>query len=391
MQKVIEFKDLSGSDLFIDALYKGGSNKNTSDDPINKLVRGGNQGGFRYVGSASDISKCNLIILYTSGGDSDWPDSIDPETGSFVYYGDNKKPGHELHDTPRNGNHILKSMYEAHHANQRNIIPPIFIFSKGDAGRDVVFRGICVPGFHGYSQSEDLVAIWRTKEGKRFQNYRAIFSILNVSQIKRQWISDVFNGRTLVSEYCPKPLLDWIRSGNANLLAAEKTKKYRTRQEQTPEGLDLDLLQAIYYKYEENPHGFEKCAAELVKLMDQNFISYDLTRPWQDGGRDAIGSYKIGTDASSIKVTFALEAKCYHVDNAVGVRETSRLISRLRHRQLGVLVTTSYIHIQAYKEIIDDMHPVLLISGKDIVEILKRSSIKTIPEVLKWLDGFSNQ
>ncbi|MCP1762460.1 O-acetyl-ADP-ribose deacetylase (regulator of RNase III) [Bradyrhizobium japonicum] len=36
-----------------------------------------------------------------------------------------------------------------------------------------------------------------------------------------------------------------------------------------------------------------------------------------------------------------LEAKCYGSGNSVGVREMSRLISRLRHRQFGVLVTTS--------------------------------------------------
>jgi hypothetical protein len=33
-----------------------------------------------------------------------------------------------------------------------------------------------------------------------------------------------------------------------------------------------------------------------------------------------------------------------------GVREMSRLISRLRHRQFGVLVTTSYVDNQAYRE-----------------------------------------
>lgn len=388
-QRTIQHSDLLATDLFIDALYKGGTNKNTSDDPINKLVRGGNQGGFRYVGSASDISKCNLIILYTSGDDPDWPDIIDPESGNFTYYGDNKKPGHELHDTPRSGNLILRNIFDAYHASNRAIIPPIFIFSKGVLGRDVVFKGLCVPGFHGYSQSEDLIAIWRTKDGQRFQNYKAIFSILNIAHISRQWISDIFQNKTLNSEFCPKAFRDWINYGTADILAAQKTRHYRTRQEQIPLGHDVELLDVIYQKYSSNPHGFEKCAAEIVQLMDKNFISYELTRPWQDGGRDAIGNYKVGTDATSVKVVYALEAKCYNPENAVGVRETIRLISRLRHRQFGVLVTTSYIHLQAYKEIIDDMHPVILISGKDIIEILKSASIKTKSEIEKWIEGFS--
>ena len=37
--------------------------------------------------------------------------------------------------------------------------------------------------------------------------------------------------------------------------------------------------------------------------------------------------------------------------NTVGVREVSRLISRIRHRQFGVLVTTSVVGRQAYEEV----------------------------------------
>lgn len=387
MQKIIQFTDLPKADLFVDALYKGGTNKNASDDPINKLVRGGNQGGFRYVGSPTDITQCNLVILYTSGDDSDWPDAIDLEAGSFIYFGDNKKPGHELHDTPRGGNLILKNIFDALHSDRRREIPPIFIFSKAGEGRDVIFKGICVPGFHGYSQSEDLVAIWRTKDNQRFQNYKAVFSILDVAHIERQWIKDIFECKTLSSTHCPPPLLNWVSSGNAQILVAPKTREYRNREEQTPNEQNARFLKVIYERFKENPHGFEKCAAEIVKMMDRNFISYDLTRPWQDGGRDAIGTYKIGLKSNAIKVVYALEAKCYSNENAVGVRETSRLISRLRYRQFGVLVTTSYVHHQAYKEIIDDGHPVIIVSGNDIIEILNTSSIKSASEILDWLDS----
>lgn len=390
MQKEIGYSELSHSDLIIDALYKGGSNKNTSDDPISKLVNVGNQGGFRYKGSASDISKCKLVVLYTSLGDIDWPDFIDLESGSFTYYGDNKTPGHELHDTPRNGNLLLRNIFDAYHSNNRSIVPPIFIFSKGLGGRDVVFRGLCVPGFHGYAQSEDLVAVWKTQGNQRFQNYRAIFSILNIPVLSRNWLNGILNGTVLDSKTCPVEFTRWILSGNASVLASQKTRAYRTRQEQTPEGDDLILIETIHSFFETNPHGFEKCAAEIAMLMDKNFVSYDLTRPWLDGGRDAIGNYKIGNEHTSIKVEYALEAKCYAIENAVGVKETSRLISRIRHRQFGILVTTSYIHIQAYKEIIDDGHPVILICGKDIINILKKSAIRSQQEILDWLNSLKD-
>jgi hypothetical protein len=35
----------------------------------------------------------------------------------------------------------------------------------------------------------------------------------------------------------------------------------------------------------------------------------------------------------------------------------SRLISRLRFRQFGVFITTSYFHHQAYEEVRLDQHP----------------------------------
>jgi Restriction endonuclease len=46
-------------------------------------------------------------------------------------------------------------------------------------------------------------------------------------------------------------------------------------------------------------------------------------------------------------------------ESGVGVKELSRLISRLRHRQFGILVTTSYLGHQAYEELRSDRHPVL--------------------------------
>ena len=61
-----------------------------------------------------------------------------------------------------------------------------------------------------------------------------------------------------------------------------------------------------------------------------------MTRSRRDGGRDAIGKYRIGVDKSNILVEFALEAKRYKLDDSVGVKETSRLISRLKHREFGI-------------------------------------------------------
>lgn len=88
---------------------------------------------------------------------------------------------------------------------------------------------------------------------------------------------------------------------------------------------------------------------------------------------------------NGIELEFALEAKRYKISNAVGVKETSRLISRIKHRQFGIFVTTSYVGDQAYKEIIEDEHPIVIISGRDIIEILYNAGICSVELLKDWL------
>jgi hypothetical protein len=155
-------------------------------------------------------------------------------------------------------------------------------------------------------------------------------------------------------------------------LKCEPTIQTRSKAQQLPTTSgDIAILHSLFQRYQSDSHGFEHFAAKLLPLMDPNFIGLDVTRPSRDGGRDAIGHYRLGLDTSHILIDCALEAKCYAPSNSVGVKELSRLISRLRHRQFGVIVTTSYVHDQAYKEIKDDEHPIIVIAGTDIVRILK--------------------
>src|SRR5262245_21217969 len=145
--QVIEFAALDSADLIVDATYRGGSAGNAGDDPLNVLLGCGNQGGFRTVRSADGLRHA-FVCLYSSLTDLDWPDHLDMQTGAFTYYGDNKRPGHLLHDSPRGGNKLLQQCFAALHGERENrvAIPPFFIFTKGSRGRDVVFRGVAVPG-----------------------------------------------------------------------------------------------------------------------------------------------------------------------------------------------------------------------------------------------------
>lgn len=89
---------------------------------------------------------------------------------------------------------------------------------------------------------------------------------------------------------------------------------------------------------------------------------HGMQKVWRDGGRDAVGEYLLGPRADPVAVEFALRRSATRRPTAWKVRETSRLISRLRHRQFGVLITTSYLDTQAYKEIREDGHPVIVLA-----------------------------
>lgn len=382
--KYVAFENVRTADLTVDTIYRGGAAGNKGDDPIGKILRVGNSGGFRYVGSPTkgDV-KC--LVLYTSGADPDWPDRLDLSDGTFTYYGDNKHPGRELHDTPRKGNVALRDMFAAaQSADGRLRVPPIFLFAKSVEGSDAQFRGLLVPGSPLVPFDEQLVAIWRSKDDQRFQNYRAVFSVLDVSVASRIWLDSIGHGEPEVG--APEEWKDWRRSGVPKRLLAPRSVTFRTREQQLPASVaDVSVLATIHQHFASDPYEFENFAAQIWMMLATATEELEVTRRSRDGGRDALGKYRIGPPSDPIRIEFALEAKCYAPHRAVGVKEMSRLISRLRHRQFGVLVTTSFVAGQAYQEVRDDGHPVAIVSGSDIVALLKERGKATAEAVGTWL------
>jgi hypothetical protein len=379
MSKIFNYGELHKADLVVDAIYKGA----TTQDPIAQLLEVSRQRGFRYRGTTKSFD-INYVVLYSTLSNPDWPDRLDYQTGHFTYYGDNRNPGKELHDTYPKGNKILRECFNAVHLGDRSTVPPFFVFTRVDGG--VMYRGLAVPGATSLTSSDDLVAMWKIKDEQRFQNYRAIFTILDIATIPREWINDLIKGDRF-TENTPPVWQDWVTKGTYKPLIAERSIDYRKKDEQLPVDENGKEIIGEIIDYFEDGYAFEKCATEIIKLMDNNIVSCDLTRPWSDGGRDAMGKYRIGIDSNSILVEFALEAKRYKLNNSVGVKGTSRLISRLRHRQFGILITTSYLGDQAYKEIIEDGHPVIIVCARDIVEILGRAHINDRTTVRSWLEA----
>jgi hypothetical protein len=390
MSRIIPFVQLHSADLIVDAVYESSSDGQLSGEPIVKLLPGSsNLGGFRVSGRGE---RKNWVVLFTTGKDRDWPDTLDLNTGKFVYYGDNKTPGHELHDTHAGGNKVLRHAFTQLHdeTKPRTEIAPFFIFKKfptAGRARSVQFKGLAVPGFPGLSATENLVAVWKSSDGQRFQNYRAVFTVLDVAVVRRAWILDLAEGNS-ASEHAPKAWVDWRASGRYVPLAAEPTAVIRTAEQQTPDtSLKADILGRVWHHFKEAPIAFEVFAGRIYQMTDTRVIVDEITRGTIDGGRDAIGRYLLGLGDDPVYAEFSLEAKCYRPPLegespiTVGVREVSRLISRIRHRQFGVLVTTSVVARQAYEEVREDRHPIVFISGRDIAEILIRNGYNSVDRV----------
>ena len=384
-------EDVETADLHIDAIYKGGTTgKGKSDEVLHRLLPGiSNSSGFRV---AARGARGKVVVLYSSGRHPDWPDALDPYRGSYTYYGDNRTPGSDLHSTPRAGNKTLQKSFELADGDMtsRSECPIFLLFEKvQEKGHDVKFLGLAVPGSpNSASREEDLVAIWKAAGGVRFQNYKATFTVLDTGTVSGEWIRDVIAGTAEVNgdPRTPAALTRWVERGTYVPLRSQEVREGRSREQQIPTTPEGQAIVEAIRQYCEDDYFFEVVAGEIWKMSISEPMDLELTRRYRDGGRDAVGGIWVGPNQDRILLSFSLEAKHYGPSNGVGVKDMSRLISRIRHREFGVFVTTSYVSDQAYKEVRADGHPIVIISAVDIVEILARKQITTVEACQSWLE-----
>ena len=138
----------------------------------------------------------------------EWPDYVDQYNGFFRYYGDNRRPGRKLHETVRGGNSLLRDVFQMLYADQlvRAKIPPFLVFKKTvNFGRSVRFLGLAAPGYPNLKPKSLLVAKSYTKDGQQFENYEALFSILDTKNepIPREWLERLREGKKPELLNCP--------------------------------------------------------------------------------------------------------------------------------------------------------------------------------------------
>ena len=215
MLEIVRYEDLESADLLAEAVYEGEAGSKLSGEPLTKLIPGiGNLGGFRPLGKGNAKK---LIVLCTGGKNEEWPNSLDLRTGKFTYYGDNRDPEKDLHDTHLGGNRILRDSFELLHVetDQRGRICPFFVFQTHPtpvSARSYQFKGLAVPGYADLPETADLIAFWKTSKGQRFLNYKATFTILDAPRISRAWIDDLLTG-DVPSVHAPSTWREWVETG----------------------------------------------------------------------------------------------------------------------------------------------------------------------------------
>ena len=241
-----------------------------------------------------------------------------------------------------------------------DLVPPILHFSKPRSGF-VCFNGLCVLG--------DLERTWFEDRGQPVKNFRAHLTVLDEQFVHLEWLhrrARASSERELVGDGPPawqryqKGKVDrltiWtslIRKPAAQLPAAE-----------TPD----DSIRAQLVSM--SPTEFEAAVVSLFREWKQVTHSITRTRPTGDRGFDFYGEF-ILPPPLHYEIKFLGEAKRYGRETAVRPGAVSRLVARLSRGEYGIFVTTSYFTEQAQEEVYADRYPVRLLSGGDLVEMMK--------------------
>ena len=112
MTIAIPYEELASCSLQVDAVYQSlrvlGDRQTHYRDPFRPLLGVKAQGGFRWRGACETTP---FMVIYSDFVQTEWPDRIDETTGLVTYFGDNRRPGRDLHKTA--GNRWLRDTFNS--------------------------------------------------------------------------------------------------------------------------------------------------------------------------------------------------------------------------------------------------------------------------------------
>jgi hypothetical protein len=290
-----------------------------------------------------------------------WEDVVDLSRAEIRYWGDAK-----AHSSKRlddfDGNAVLRRVFDHLLESRRDISPPILHFSKPRAG---------TVRFNGLSVLERLDLAWFYDGDRPVRNYHAKLCVLDCGAVSLGWLHHRATAKSIevldVHPECPD---SWRRYKDGETRAIDIwCREIRSKASQMPvEGSDDDsvLSQLVALP----PFDFERVVVAVFRELNEVTHHIEGTRPTGDGGFDFFGRFVLQRPLG-YAIHFRGEVKRYARNTAVSPKDVSRLVARLGRREYGVFVTTSYFTEQAQREVLTDSYPVHLVSGADLVSMLR--------------------
>jgi len=333
----------------------------------------------KYINEVSPLPAYLVLVTHekTRGTLNPWDDIVDHSAGQILYWGDAKFDPVKRH-TDFSGNRVLQSIFHSVLEGQTEFVPPILHFSKPRKG-EVTFNGLCI--------LDRLELSWFDDHGKPVRNFLVI---LNVDEVAVSWLHNRAKARTsseLIGE-APDAWRQYVK-GNIQKLDLWKSS-IRSMQDQLPaeNSQESKLLSQIASV---TPTHFEAIVVALFRQMTSICHSITRTRPTADGGFDFYGAFVLPRPLG-YSMKFMGEAKKYQRSSPVQPKDVSRLVARLGRGEYGIFVTTSYFTKQTQREVLQDAYPVRLISGSDLINMMKELRIIS-GGVLdqRWVDSVLEQ
>lgn len=203
----VEYQDLKISNLYRNVFYLTDRTNQieNGDDPLSEIFDCGDNGVFRYVGGEK-LDPVRIAILCYKKYESDFPKDVEEYLAL----------------------EFIKECFKNASDGDRRKVPPFFVFTSGQSGSkglDILFRGIAVPGDQNVPADRETHLIWSSKKVQQYLNQKVIFTVLDINEVKREWIFDLTNGNPL-SGNCPEPWRIWVKSGECIAHKESKAKRY---------------------------------------------------------------------------------------------------------------------------------------------------------------------
>ena len=151
-----------------------------------------------------------------------------------------KLPDYNFLSTKKQGNLILKEVFDKVYDFNIFDIPPFFAFERVGEQEDLKFLGLAVPGHPSIHPSEYLKLYkGKNNKGEDVLNYEAYFTILDTGEkpITRKWITSLIEDNENNLRYAPDAWKEFIEKGEITPL--EVTHEYKNR--------DIKGYNKLYY------------------------------------------------------------------------------------------------------------------------------------------------